>query len=329
MRKRWPLWRTLLGLALGLALWVWLLRSTDLAQVWAGLRQARPLWVALSLLVTLLTMAGKVARWRALFPPTQRPAWPLLARALLVGQMANALLPARAGDVARAYLTGADGQTSRMTALGTVAAEKAFDVLFLLLGAGLAALLTPLPPWLTAGLAGLAAAGGLLFILALAVPEMRAMDWAERGGRWLPWGLGSGLGERVRRGLAGLAALRQPRTALIACAWSLPIWALSVATNYLLFFAFDLRLSVGAALFLLVLLLVGVAPPSSPVRLGVFHALAVVGLATFGVEGPLALAYATVLHLIVYLPQIVLGAVAAGWGSDDTTKDTKDTKVTW
>jgi len=313
VRKRWLLWRTLLGLALGLALLAWLLRGSDLRQAWAGLTQARSLWVSLSLLVTLLTMAGKVARWRALFPSAPRPSWGLLVRALLVGQVTNALLPARAGDVARACVAGAGGQTSRMTALGTVAAEKAFDVIFLLLGAGLAALLTPLPPWLTGGLAGMAAVGGLLFVLAVALPESRTVDWADRWGRRLPWGVGSGLGERVRRGLDGLVALRRPRTALVACAWSVPIWALSVATNYLLFFAFDLRLSLGAALFLLVLLLVGVAPPSSPARVGVFHALAVVGLATFGIEGPVALAYATVLHLIVYLPQIVLGVVAAGW----------------
>lgn len=128
----------------------------------------------------------------------------------------------------------------------------------------------------------------------------------------LPWRLGARLPGLLDRVLSGLAALRRPRMALAAGAWSVAIWALAAATNALLFRAFDLDLGPGAALFLLVLLYAGAAPPSSPGRLGVFHALTLLGLEVLGVPRALGLAYATALHAIVYLPEILPGALFLG-----------------
>jgi uncharacterized protein (TIRG00374 family) len=214
--------------------------------------------------------------------------------------------------VIRAYLLGAGGEVSTATALGTVAAEKAFDLLFLLISGGLAVVLAPLPPWLDVSLLGLTAGGALFLFLSLAWSEGRIVACIERWGQCLPWKVGERLSAVLQRSLMGLAALREPRTALVTCTWSAAIWALAAGTNYLLFQAFHLHLSVGAALLLLVVLHIGVAPPSSPGRLGVFHTLTILGLAVFGVNRSSGLAYATILHLIVYLPQIVLGAVALG-----------------
>jgi hypothetical protein len=134
----------------------------------------------------------------------------------------------------------------------------------------------------------------------------------------LPEGVVDWLKATLERGLTGLGGLRCPRKALTVCAWSVPIWVLATGTNYVLFRAFDLELSVGAALLLLTLLHVGMAPPSSPGRLGVFHAITVVGLQAFDVDRAVGLAYATVLHATVYGPQILLGslALAVGGGVD-------------
>ncbi|MEA3339292.1 MAG: lysylphosphatidylglycerol synthase transmembrane domain-containing protein [Chloroflexota bacterium] len=314
--------RLILGLILGLGLLAAAAHGVDLGQVRAALSQVRPTGVILALLAVLLTTLAKIGRWRALFPKAEQPGLCLLGRALLVGQLTNALLPVRIGDVVRAYLAGERGRGNRATALGTIATEKVFDVLLLLICAGIAAFSGPLPPWLNVSLAGLAAAGLLLFFLAAALSQRQIMDWMERWSRRLslrypldgeePGGIGGRLNGILRRGLTGLAALRDPRLAFVACLWSIIVWAVAAATNYLLFWAFDLTLSIGAALLLLVLLHVGIAPPSSPGRLGVFHALTVLGLAIFGIDRSSALAYATVLHLIVYLPQIVLGAIAVG-----------------
>jgi len=256
--------------------------------------------------MVLMTTAAKVARWRVLLPPPHRPHLFPLTRALLIGQLGNALLPARAGDLARAHVAGSQAGESRALQLGSIAAEKAFDVLFLLICCGLAALTAPLPSWLTASLGGIAVLGLALFLVALALPERRFSRWLEKQGEAEPTHL-TRMVRVLQRAAAGLASLRQPTLAAAACAWSAVVWALAAGTNYLLFRAFDLQLPFGAALLLLAVLHIGVAPPSSPGKLGVFHALAVFGLSTFGVTGSVSLAYAAVLHAIVYLPQILLG----------------------
>jgi uncharacterized membrane protein YbhN (UPF0104 family) len=242
----------------------------------------------------------------------QRPALWSLCRAILVGKTLNALLPARLGDLARVQLASERLPIGRASLLGTLAAEKAFDTLFFLISGGLALVLVPLPPWLNLPLVGGTAAGFLVVVLALAWPQRRLLAWVGRWAQRLPGSLGPRLTGALDRSLSGLAALRAPRLAWAAGVWSAVIWSLAAGTNALLYRAFDLDYGPGAALLLLVVIYAGVAPPTSPGRLGVFHALTALTLEAIGTERALALAYATVLHALVYLPEILPGAVLMG-----------------
>jgi hypothetical protein len=70
-----------------------------------------------------------------------------------------------------------------------------------------------------------------------------------------------------------------------------------------------------AALFLLAVLEVGVAVPSAPGKLGVFHYLCVLALGVFGVQRQEAIAYAVLLHVVVFVPPSLLGALFLWWES--------------
>ena len=311
---RGSLWKMGLGLILGLALCVWLARDVPLGEVWTGLANVQPVWVGLAFLSIVVNTVGKMVRWRGLFPGLHRPGIRSLASSLLIGQLANALLPARLGDVLRAHVLGMEQETSRALALGTIAVEKAFDIMGLLACAGLTVAWTGLPAWLYVPLIVLAGAGSAIIGLALLRPESAPLAWTER---WLAsrsWRVGAWLAARSRALLAGLAAMRQPWRVIETLSWSAVIWASAAATNYLVFLAFGLHLSVGAALLLLVSLTVGVVPPSSPAKLGVFHSIVVFALTAFGVERSSGLAYAVGLHFLVYAPQIVPGAILLAWG---------------
>jgi uncharacterized protein (TIRG00374 family) len=309
-------WRVLLGLAAGLVLGLLLLplaaRGARLDQVWSQLSQARPGWVTLSALSVLLTTAAKIARWRALLPATRRPSLRRLGQALLIGKSLNALLPARLGDLARIYVAGDTQQISKAALLGTLGAEKAFDTLFFLISGGLALALVPLPAWLNVPLVAGTATGFLVVVLALAWPQNPIVPAFKRWIARLPWKWSAWLGRFVDRALSGLAALRNPGMAGRAGLWSAVIWALAAGTNALLFVAFKMQLGPQAALVLLVVLYAGVAPPTSPGRLGVFHTLTVLTLQALGIDRAPGLAYATALHAIVYLPEILPGAILLG-----------------
>lgn len=305
-------WQIVIGFVLGLIFFVAAVSQVNLSELWAGLGRSRLEWVGLALLSVLLNTVARVERWRRLFPDSQPGFW-VSCRALLAGQLINALLPARVGDLSRVYQFGVESGRSKATTLGTIAAEKGFDTLFLLLAIGLSAVFNPfLPSWLNLSLFSVTTIGLLSIIIALAWPQQRTLLWAKRFVYRIPRGLGIRIWSIFERTLDGLASLRTWQLALSACFWSALVWLLYILNNYLLFKAFDLDLSLGVALLLLVVLLIGSAPPSTPARLGVFHGLTMFTLEFFGVDRPIGLAYATVLHFIVYLPQIILGTLFVG-----------------
>jgi len=62
-----------------------------------------------------------------------------------------------------------------------------------------------------------------------------------------------------------------------------------------------------AALFLLIVLQVGSAPPTTPGKVGVFHYLVVLAMSAYSVDKELALAYSLVLYAVALLPKIMIG----------------------
>ena len=299
-----------LGLVLGaVLLWV-LVRSPGWPALWNSIRKARLAWVTVAILSVLLTTASKAARWSILFPQGQRPGMLALARSLVIGQLTNALLLARLGGLTRAYVLERTTATGAGIALGTIAVEKALDILFLLATVLLVTSFGLFPAVWNMTFLALSGAGLLCMLLVLLWPEQRLQAWLDRlgerfSGRLSVWLLGY-----VRQILSGLRALRSWRQRILAVAWSLWIWVLAASTNYLLFRAFDLHLPVGGAFLLLAVLHAGVAPPSTPGRVGVFHALVVLTLTSQGIDQGHSLACGTVLHAVVYGPQLVLGLAA-------------------
>ncbi len=259
-------------------------------------------YVVLALLIYGLTQLVKAVRWRWLL--STRPvslSLRQLADLIVIGQAVNLLIPARLGDLARAYLAGDEAHASKAYMLGTIAAEKLLDLVAL---AVLMMTLVPfiaLPAWLTARQGPVLAATATV-ALAIAALLLGRRAWVGLAGRALARLLGPP-GERwqtrLQAGLDGLAALGRPGALWAIWWWTLVAWALMVLTNVALFLAFDLPAAFLPAAFLLVVLQAGVAVPATPGRVGVFDYLCVLALTVFAVAAPVALGYAIVLHLMV------------------------------
>ena len=65
---------------------------------------------------------------------------------LAIGYFANSMLPARLGDVARAYLAGRAFGISRLAVLGTIVVERLADGLFILFVVAVLGLTVLAPP---------------------------------------------------------------------------------------------------------------------------------------------------------------------------------------
>ena len=299
------------GLALGVVLLALAFRGADPSTLMAVLARTDLPLVALGLLTVAATTGVKALRWRLLFYPSDRDLrFDRLLSAILIGQMLNFLLPARLGELARAYLIGETEGQHKLFALGTIVVEKLLDGLMLLLLLVFLFLLMPLPLWLRipGATTGLVLAGLLAAILLLTGKRERILGAMDRSCHFMPVLQRFGLRQRLGVLADSLSSLRASDVNTRLLAWSFGIWLLAALTNYLTLLAMRIEAPLlVASLLVLVVIHLGLVVPSSPARIGVFHYLCVLSLSVLGVEGGLALAYGFVLHFIVVLPIIFAG----------------------
>jgi uncharacterized membrane protein YbhN (UPF0104 family) len=238
------------------------------------------------LVVALLACVelAKAVRWAMLFGP-RRPAYPRFLRALVAGQITNALAPVRAGDAVRVGVLAVQGEPLALAA-ASVAAVKAIDAVTLaavaIALAGAAVL--PLVSWsLAAGVAiGLAA-------LAVAWQATSVRGWIEARARNVP--------QWLAQVLTAADALKDRRTLLVILGTSAIAWGAGMAANGAVLAACGVGPSLELAARMLVAgYLVGFAP-APPARLGVFEAGIAVGLTSAGVPLGQAIVVGVALHV--------------------------------
>jgi hypothetical protein len=313
--KRGQAWRLLLGSAVSLAL-LWLaFRGVDWAEAWGTLRRADGLLLLASLGSVLLTTGLRATRWRLMFYPHHHH---LRLRRFVgtffVGQVVNAVIPARVGEVARAYLIGESEGVSKMHALWTAVVEKVLDALVLLVFIMALSLAVQLPFWLQRA-AWLLSGGILVGMIAMALAlasEPRVASWIAAQEAQHGWIRRLRLRRLLKVVAQSVRLLRQPTLSIGLLGWSLLAFFSGALTNWLVARALGLPLPYRAALLLLAVLQISaVVPiPTSPGRIGLFHYLCVITLAIFGVERDIALGYGLVLHVIFYLPMTIGGPLA-------------------
>lgn len=317
--------RTLLSLrlilSLGLsALGLWLVaRDTSFAQIVETLLHANFAYVFAAVLVILVTTFVKTWRWRLLFHPAKdAPPFSALFWSLSLGQFVNTTVPfLRLGEIARAYDIGDRTQSSKSRALGTVVVEKTLDLIVI---AGIIAVLLPslvIPDFAAESglfLGAVAIAAGASLYLVAYRPQIVRLP-AAFAARWLPKSWSRRVMPIIEGGLGGLAALRSRKKLAGLLIVSAALGVLSIVTPFVLFGAVGITLGLAAAAAIHVVLTVGTMPPSTPAKVGVFEFLVAFMLRFFGVEdAAVILAYTILYHLVVVLPQIILGGIALARG---------------
>jgi len=138
-----PGWRAALGVVLSAALIYWTLHGISPTEVAHRLSQADPLLFAAATFCATAIFALRARRWQTILEPVAAniPLGPLW-RATAIGMMVNNVVPARAGEIARAYALTKEVPVPFATALASLAVDRLFDAIVLLLLAA-SALLDP------------------------------------------------------------------------------------------------------------------------------------------------------------------------------------------
>ena len=311
-------WKSALGIALSAGLLVWTLRGESPAEIWAEISRANIALLVLAALVATSIFPLRAIRWRIILGPAGEglaiaPLW----RSTAIGMMVNNIYPARLGEIARAYaLTRETSKVSFTASVASLAVDRVFDALTLMLLLVGAMLAPEFPKGMTVGGqpiqrgAGLFAVGALgLFVilyLIVAFPSHLVRLYAAVIGRVAP--------RFVERGSAiihgfsdGLGVLRSPRRFIAVFLWALAHWLVNALAFWIGFKAVGIDVPFSAANFLQGIIAIGVALPSSPGFFGVFESFAKVGLAVYSVPGGPAVTWAIGYHILSFIPITLFG----------------------
>lgn len=309
--NRWATdWQVWLGLAISALFLYWAIRqASDIRNVADALTRANYIYLLPALMVYFVGVLIRTARWQVLLRPVAKLPIGRLFSVVVIGYMANDVLPARMGELVRAYVLKRDEGISKGTSLGTIFIERVLDGLTMLAFVIGVAVFIPLDPTVSniVRIAGPIMLGLLLVGLILTSSPKRALSLTSVALRLAPAGMRTKLAAFAERFLHGLTILQNSKAMLVALALSILAWLCEAAMYYLIGFAFSLGMGLPGYLVTTAVANLGTMVPSSPGYVGTFEALAVFTLGLFAVEGDLALSYTVALHAALLVPVTLLG----------------------
>jgi uncharacterized protein (TIRG00374 family) len=300
--------RAALGLLISVVALVLVVRNVDLAAAWDALRNADPVWVALLVLFVLGDILLRALRWQVLLRPVARLPFPPVLASLLVGYLANNVLPARLGEIVRSHDLGRRTGVSRSTILGTIVIERVVDTLVVVSIAALAILVLSVRGIVaSAVLVGFALTALLVVAIAVGMAAHR-LPGADRVRAWLDrWPSVHRALVRLRAGLAVAGSLRTMAIAVVLsiASWSLTVLAFAAGAQ-----AVGVEPTMGQAALLAAGTNLATAIPAGPGYVGTFELAVVTIAASVGIPSDKALAFGILVHVTVLLITSAGGAIA-------------------
>lgn len=300
-----------LGLIVSLVLLVFVFYQTDPGKILDSLRQAQYVYLIPALILYFIGVWIRAVRWHFLLRSIKPVGTSSLFHAVVIGYMANDILPARMGELVRAYVLGRQENVSKAATLVTIVVERIFDGLTMLTFIVAASFFLHFNDEALAGRLRLV---GIVFIVAIAALALlagmprRVERIADFFLRRLPSEpLRVRAGNLTRSLLNGLGALRSPIDSFATYALSLLAWLCETGMYMLIAIGFNITLPFPVFLLAASFANLVTIAPSTPGYVGVFDAPIVYTLTLFGVNQNLATSYTLILHAALYLPVTLLG----------------------
>lgn len=309
-RRVW--WSLLIGAGVS-AFAFWLIARTVNAQAtWDALAASNLVLVLLACLAQLAAMLFTVKRWQVLLRPYPTH-FRILTQIYFAAHLLNTLLPFKLGTVARVLLAAEEEKINLGYVFGSVAIEKVLDTIVTLVLLLVLAPFIPMPEWLRDSVIVSALLVLAALLLLVSVRRLRE-PLLHHLGAWETRVLGreSKRVSNFARGiLDSLLNLTRRRELAAVLFWTMCMWLAGALVNQLLFWSLGMSVSWSAIWFVILALQLGTRIPALPANLGVFHYVVILALGLYGVNESAALAFAILLHLVVFVFPAFIGALAA------------------
>ena len=304
MKSRWLFLSSFVlffGVAVALVVW----HGPDWTAVHDAFTAVSWPWVAVAIGLNLLSVVARSISWNTCIEQSiekPHPRYPLVFSAFCVGLFANAVLPGRVGEIARAAvlrrrMPGRKGTTA--TLIGSVFAHRMFDLFPTVTLVVWVLIAADIPQWafLTIGLA--IGIGVLLFVTAFVLARRQHRELESLGSARL-------LLARARQGLAIMA---KPVPALKATAFQYGGWFCQLLAVWSAMKAFQIDEPLAAAGLVLVLMNVATIVPLWPGNVGLVQVAVATPLVNYGIAYAHGIAFGIGLQAIEASVGIGIGLV--------------------
>lgn len=274
------------------------------------------LWAIVPLYISTLYLRG--VRWKSLLLGNPKYSSYNLGVVFTIGSMLNIFLPARAGDVYRAYYLGATKQDKKMKIFGSIILERTLDGICVFLILLSAILLYCHQVWIL----NLAYMIGALFIGSFIafylIFKFNKVDFICEKLTFVI----SKLPELISKPLIkiidevnihtnsfmeGFEVLDSIKYSSQAFIMSIIIWLIECFVAFLIIYSFHLNLGFSAALFVISLISFSTMIPSTSVFLGPYQYAYILALGIYSVDKSTALAISTLHQGILMLILSAIG----------------------
>ena len=318
LSRRWLL--TLLGVAISAGLLVWAAIRLDWQAVAAALAGSQLLpWVPLAVASYLAGHLLRGVRCRLLLADSGLSV-ATASNLVVIGYAVNNILPARAGELARAAMITDRTGLPFPAALTVAVVERLLDglAIVLLLLLGVFAVLTGDPPaaglpswmqhtlWIAIGVFGTGT--GVVALLVWFPDVFRAL--AARFSARMQTRTQALLVRFTAQITAAVSVLARPHMTLRLGILSLAIWLLEAGMFLAVLPALGLRGELGWALMAMGVTNLGLLVPSTPGFVGPFHFFCMQTMIALGIAPAASFAYAVMVHATFYVPITIWGLLA-------------------
>ena len=297
-------------LAGGLLYWAFSKSQLHWIDILNTLQQADYHWVAVSVVIAILSHLLRALRWEQLLDAMNyRPGTLRTLSAVLIGYFANFLVP-RLGEVSRCGSLKKTADIPFEKSFGTVITERIVDLLSLVVLIGITFLFEWEPlqkslfPTLQLPSGAFILTASLLGLIGLGV-LWKCKDFLQN------IGLESKLGQMILGWIAGIGSIRHLDQPSKFIAYSIGIWLCYYLSTYTLFLAFPIseNLGMNAALTILVMGTFGMATPTQG-GIGAYHSLVASAFVFYSLTYKDGFMLATFFHGTQMITLLLLGGLS-------------------
>ena len=305
MKKRWQI---SLGVLFSLVAMLVLFQGLEIDKLASEISKANYWSLMPFIVLETLALWARGMRWRVLLEEklgSKRLFW-----ITNISYYLSNILPLRIGELGRVYLVTRNSKVTGMQALSTALLERLLDVVTVFI---MLFLVLPLIPkhGLVTSMSYLIVGLVIILIISLFVIARKRKTAAKVIGlmtQRLGTRIDGVINDAFDKFFESIDIVRGRRV-ILAGIWSIIVWILSGLATYYLLIGFVPELQLYDTIFVTSLLALGIALPSVPASVGLWEASAVAALAVLDVNKEIALAFAIVMHVTVFVKMSILGII--------------------